>query len=264
MISVHASWFGYEGLPFAECFRMAKQAGFDGVLLWWDDDNGADFRDQPEMARREDLWVENIHAPIDGLKHIWKDTAAGQVVFERYLGCADDCAAYEIPTMVMHVNSGASLWPMSKLGIERFKRIVERAEQKGVNVAVENLRSGDVKRVTVLLEQIDSPRFGFCFDSGHHYAWTPEINLLNRFGHRLMALHLHDNDGSADQHRLPFDGTIDWKTTMAAIAQTGYQNPTTLEVLARKPWYADMPPQEFLNKAYERALKLDQLRNITI
>ena len=271
MISIHASWFGYDGLSMAERIRMVAQAGFAGVMLWWGEDNGPDYRKQPEYARQTGLFVENIHAPLDDSNHIWEDTAAGQAFFELLLRCVDDCAAFEIPTVVLHASkgggsSGAGIPPMSELGLERFRRIADYAEARQVNVAVENLRSkASMERTAYVLEKIDAPRLGFCFDAGHHNARVSkeaQWDLLARFGHRLMALHLHDNDGEDDQHRLPFDGTTDWPATMAAIAATGYQGPTSIEVEANPAWYAGLAPEEFLARAYERAMKLHQLRTI--
>ncbi|MCL1888300.1 MAG: sugar phosphate isomerase/epimerase, partial [Kiritimatiellaeota bacterium] len=112
----------------------------------------------------------------------------------------------------------------------------------------------------------DSPRLGFCFDNGHHNARDPQTaDLFARFGHRLMALHLHDNEGyltgagEEDQHRLPFDGTTDWPARMRAIAATGYNGPTSLEVVHDGDH--EKSPSEFLALAFERAARLEALRN---
>jgi len=256
------NWFGYRQLRHAEGFRLIKRAGFEGVLLWWDAAaGGEDYRRQPEQARRAGLWVENMHTQFDGVHHIWEDNAAGQAVFEYYLRCVDDCAAFEIPTMVMHAHKrGVPMPADTRLGFGRFRRVVDRAERLGVNVAMENQRSADqMALASLLLEGIGSPRFGFCLDSGHHHARAvPEIDMLARFGRRLMALHLHDNDAMDDQHLLPFDGTADWPAQMRAIAAAGYRGPTTLEVV--NEGYSQLAPEEFLALAYERAVKLEQLR----
>jgi len=119
-----------------------------------------------------------------------------------------------------------------------------------------------ITRVAWVLEQIDSSRLGLCFDNGMHHARllrTPEAELLPRFRHRLIALYLSDNHGARGEHLLPFDGTIDWPATMRGIAQAGYRGPTTLEVVNEE--YQDKTPEEFLALAYERAVRLEQLRN---
>ena len=263
MLSIF-NWFGYKELTPAESFRLIKQAGFEGVLLWWDDDFlGPAYRLQPELARREGLYVENIHPNDKNATAIWKDTQKGQAVYEYYLRCVDDCAAFEIPTVVLHpAQTNPVPPPPNARALDRFKRIVDRAEQIGVNVAVENMRGAQaIARVAWVLEQIDSPRLGLCFDNGMHHArllHTPEAELLARLGHRLMSLHLSDNHGMRGEHLLPFDGTVDWPAQMKAIAETGYRGPTTLE--AENGGYQDKPPAEFLALAYERAVQLEALR----
>lgn len=38
MITIY-DWFGYE-LPIKERYQLIKEAGFDGVLLWWSEHLG--------------------------------------------------------------------------------------------------------------------------------------------------------------------------------------------------------------------------------
>jgi len=105
-----------------------------------------------------------------------------------------------------------------------------------------------------------SPRLGMCYDSGHGNAdksGGTGIGMLTRFGHKLMALHLHDNNGINDQHLLPFDGTVDWSAIMRRINDTVYTGPTTLEMGGN---YPDMTAEEFIYTAFERAKKLDAMR----
>ena len=266
MLSIF-SWFGYQELTHAEGFRLIKQAGFDGVLLWWASipEGSEEYRLQPDLARREGLFIENIHANDEHATAIWEDTQEGQTVYEYYLQCIDDCAVFEIPTVVLHpAQTNPVPPPPTALALDRFKRIVDRAQRSGVNVAVENMRGAQaIARVAWVLEQIDSPRLGFCFDNGMYHARllrTPEAELLARFGHRLMALHLSDNHGERGEHLLPFDGTIDWPAQMHAIAGKGYSGPAALEVV--NTGYEEKSPEEFLTLAYERAKKLEELRRI--
>jgi len=270
VLSFHADWFGYK-LPVCKRYKMIRQAGFDAALLWYGDDWGKAFRMKRQYlhARKAGLAIENVHAPFDEVNHIWEDTPDGQHVFEGYLRCAEDCARFGIPAMVMHPNRGRTPPPVSEIGLERFRQLSRRAEQLGVNVAMENLcQAHAIERTAWLLERIDSPRVGLCFDAGHfnaQIAKEPALDLLARFGRRLMALHLHDNDGPVlrdledDQHRLPFDGTTDWPEMMRRIEETGYQGQVTLEVNAREPWYKDVSPEDFLARAYERAKRLEAL-----
>jgi sugar phosphate isomerase/epimerase len=261
MVTIY-DWFGYE-LPIKERYQLIKEAGFDGVLLWWSDGFGrgglgqSDYRNGPGIAREAGLFIENIHTPVQSQDNLWLDNLDGEALTDCYLQCIADCAEFEIPTMVVHLPNEDN--PHNALGLDRIKRITEKAEQLGVNVAMENLRN--LSNVAYVLEQVDSPRIGFCYDCGHHYHYYPGNDLLSRYGSRLMALHLHDDNGSHAQHGLPFDGSIDWETTMKNIAETNYSGATAIEAMN---WdYEDLSAKEFLQEAFERAKRLEVLRSST-
>ena len=84
---------------------------------------------------------------------------------------------------------------------------------------------------------------------------TEALNLVanglaqfERVTDRLIALHLHDNDGAGDQHRIPFTGTIDWDRLAPLIAATGYDKPCmTLEIVIANTGIED--EAEFLRQS---------------
>lgn len=51
------------------------------------------------------------------------------------------------------------------LGLHRMQKIVEKAEQLNVHVALENLHN--FADLSYILEQTDSPHIGFCYDCCH-------------------------------------------------------------------------------------------------
>lgn len=169
--------------------------------------------------------------------------------------CVSDCAEFEIPTMVVHLPDEKYLY--NALGLERIMRIAEKAEKLGINVALENVRN--LSNLNYVLEQVDSKRIGFCYDCCHHHNYNPDGDLLSLYGSRLMSIHLHDNGGSYAQHQLPFDGKIDWLNSMKKISKTNYLGATALEPMN---WdYTDLSAKEFLQKAFDKAKRLDSLRH---
>lgn len=251
------TWFGYR-YPFEEIIRLIKDAGFQSVMTWW----GDDFKEidgpkekKPDIVRDSGLKLENVHFPFDEINAIWEDTVNGQKIFNMFCSYIEDCKIYEIPTAVMHITSGDNPPPYNKLGLDRIKRIIENAEKNGVNIALENLRKPEY--LDYIYNNIESDRLKFCYDSGHENCYTPGIDLLSKYGDKLIALHLHDNDGSNDQHLLPFNGTINWKNTMEKIRKTDYKGPIALEIDAQ---YIDVSKeysaQGYLNEAMRRAKKL--------
>lgn len=246
---------GYD-VPFDTRYRLIKGAGFDCVMLWWSDQfgRGAGYQEDPQLARNAGLHIENIHAPVHEQNCLSRDDLEGESVFHAYLQCVDDCSKYDISKMVVHLPDDA--YPIHGTGMERLEKIICAAEEKGVQIAFENLNN--LKNLALVLGTFQSKNVGYCYDSCHHINYAPDEDLLKLYGDRLMALHLQDNGGKHNQHQLPFDGDIDWADVVKKITVTGYQGAATLEPMN---WdYEDLSIQEFLNLAYQRAKKIDDMR----
>lgn len=258
MITIY-DWFGYD-LPIEKRYQLIKEAGFDGVLLWWSNGFGRDtsgkndYLNGPQLARDAGLYIENIHTPVQQQNDLWLDNLDGEALMNCYIQCIKDCSKYEIPTMVVHLPDDEN--KINTLGLDRMFRITEKAEKHGINVALENLKNfSNVKKI---FKAIDSKRIGFCYDSCHHVNMNQDVDMLKLFGSRLMAVHLHDNGGSRNQHELPFEGNLDWPEIMGKIKNENYDGATALELMN---WgYEDISAEQFLGKAYKRARILEDQR----
>lgn len=246
-------WFGYR-IDNEERFRLIREAGFDNVLLWWGDeytDYVGDKNLLPEMARKAGLDIENIHAPFDKTNRIWTESANAEDIVKRYAQCIIDCSQHNIPTVVIHLTNEDTPPPPSILGLDRIKYLVDLAEQKNVNIALENVRRPEY--LQFIFENVQSSRLGFCYDSGHENCYTKGTDLLSLYGDKLMALHLHDNDGTDDQHRIPGEGIINWDSIVRKIKQTTYSGAASLEVTNEfSELYSSISAQEFLKVANEK------------
>ena len=250
--------FGYK-LSSSELYSAVKQAGFDGITLFWRESFSDAKYAPPLMASNAELYVENIHMPFNvDPNDLWRDSLNGKDITNCFLQWVEDCGRFKIPTLVVHLSYGYDVPNINETGLNRVLRIIDAAEKHNVNIAFENGHTIDA--VDFILKHTDSQRAGFCYDSGHHNCYTPNDDLLSKFGARLLALHLHDNQGyingtqSEDQHLLPYDGIVNWPTIMKKIAGHGYSESISLEVMNRG--YEDLSAEEFLCLAYERANKL--------
>jgi len=106
-----------------------------------------------------------------------------------------------------------------------IRELARVAEESGLVLAIENLTPGELgdhaEEVAWLIEQADSEWVAACFDTGH-------ANLAGDFHHEAEVLlplaattHLHDNDGTADQHRFPGQGNIDWRAFGRLYRESG-------------------------------------------
>ena len=253
------AWFGFP-LPMRTRAAMIRAAGFDSVMLWWGDEytpKNADERKEtlPDLFRRAGLEIENMHMPFAGVNDLWLDERSGEEVFERFAACIEDCRTYGIPKAVMHPTAGYEPPPFSEVGLDRVRRLVGLAETCGVDLAVENMRRPDY--LDRIFAAIGSDRLKFCYDSGHENCFTPGVDVLGRFGEKLVTMHLHDNGGKLDQHMLPFSGTIDWGRVAGQLSRPGYDGPLCFESDASHEKDRSYAAEEYLDEVVKRARKLE-------
>lgn len=133
----------------------------------------------------------------------------------------------------------------------------EWAERIRVRLAVENMAgrpAPDAPDETVYgtrADQIaalaDALDCGICWDFGHaNIAGTDKPSeSLALVGRRLALVHIHDNDGMTDSHRLPGEGTIDWDDAMAGLRAVGYNGFFDMELKT-----SDLPDDRSLRDRY--------------
>ena len=109
-------WFGYNLSP-QHRMRVIKEAGFTGVMLLWADYFDKDYKLFPDYARNAGLIIDNAHAPYLNANHLWEDTIDGQEAYQEIITCLEDCAAYNVSTIVMH--------PENKETNSRYSRAIK-------------------------------------------------------------------------------------------------------------------------------------------
>jgi sugar phosphate isomerase/epimerase len=136
--------------------------------------------------------------------------------------------------LVVHVCKSKGEQPKGQngRGLEVVRDLVKYAEDSGVRIAVENTQGADY--VDYLLENIESPWLGLCYDSSHDFLYSDEPGrLLRRWGGRLLTTHIGDNDGQDDRHWLPWEGSIDWGEVRKSFPVGTYEGCLNLEVFPK-------------------------------
>jgi sugar phosphate isomerase/epimerase len=116
--------------------------------------------------------------------------------------------------------------------IEMWTPLVKEAEKIGVTMALENVFDQGPETLKKLLDTINSPRCGFCLDTGHWLIFSKKDwkEWLEVLGKRLIEVHLHDNNGAEDQHLPPGDGKFDFIGFFHHLRTQGLSPLYTLEV----------------------------------
>ncbi|MCI9166574.1 MAG: sugar phosphate isomerase/epimerase [Dorea sp.] len=107
---------------------------------------------------------------------------------------------------------------------ERFlDSLAPLARELGITICIENLYTSigghlvegpccngrkAAERIDRFNERHRAEVLGFCFDTGHaNLVGIDMEGFIRMLGPRLKVLHIHDNDGIADLHQLPFTFT---------------------------------------------------------
>ncbi len=130
-----------------------------------------------------------------------------------------------------------------------------QARQLGVRIAIEN---GDWPLIHAVLDAYPPDYIGLCYDAGHGNIDGVGLAQLASTKDRLISIHLHDNDGTADQHRLPFTGTVDWARLMLILRASSYTKCISMESAMRHEGMAS--EEEFLAKACAAGRRLAAMR----
>ncbi|MBN2071897.1 MAG: sugar phosphate isomerase/epimerase [Candidatus Krumholzibacteriota bacterium] len=95
---------------------------------------------------------------------------------------------------------------------ERMPEVLEKAEELGVMIALENTWDDRPEILEHLAGLLPGDNVRFCLDTGHvnTFSHLPLKKWWDAIGDRVVVIHLHDNDGSSDDHLLPGNGTFDF------------------------------------------------------
>ena len=206
--------------PIEDRIAAIKSVGFDAVCLDFEAElvgTETSWSNQVRLCEKYGLPIENVHLTGAGMTAVWSDDAAGDGVIDRLITELHDMASLGIRIGVAHVTWGHDR-PAGhcERGLSRYLRAAEAAEKYGVFLALEN--SVYPEYVRYLLDHINSTHVGFCYDSGHENAFTKNENFLSSYADRLLAMHIHDNDGAHDLHAMPFSGTVDWARVVQGLS----------------------------------------------
>lgn len=109
--------------------------------------------------------------------------------------------------------------------------LLEQAAQAGCRMVLENVFEARTETLVTLLDSLDSPLLGHCFDIGHWHLFA-EVSLAEWFaalGPRLSHLHLHDNFGKYDEHLPVGEGRIDFASLFSLVSTLPQQPTMALE-----------------------------------
>ena len=190
------------------------------------------------------------------INSIWEDTELGNSLIDNYKKDLDAMKKNNISLVVMHLTYFDPPG-ISELGLNRIREITNYAKKLNILVAFENTATSE-GYLEYVLDNINDDNVGLCYDVGHNHAHLNDRLNLDLYKNRIFAVHLHDNDSSGDQHKIPFDGTIDWKYNVKKLKENGYNGPITLELIYWRG-YLNINPLEYYKTGYQVGKELQSM-----
>jgi sugar phosphate isomerase/epimerase len=137
---------------------------------------------------------------------------------------------------------------------EFISNILSEAADRSLTLALEN---GPVDiLVQVLTAMASHPGehyLGICIDSGHanmhsDMSTSPTVDVIRPVKDRIIHLHLHDNDGVLDDHRIPGDGVSDWPAVFAEMGGREFAGDIVFELNSPNPGKSAQQARAFVEK----------------
>ena len=201
-------YFGYD-IPPEERIELIKKAGFNCVITScdkkFDAENGS-LSSQIKLFKKYGIRLTGLHLSYNTpeLPCFWEKGRDGDRLLKTALYEIKLAHKYNIKNVVMHLIGTYSLE-----GEKRLLKILDLCSKFDINLAVENIDCPHL--FADIFRNIQHEKLKFCYDSGHNNVFDKNTDYLLNYGDKLVALHLHDNNGKADEHSItPLSGTIDW------------------------------------------------------
>ena len=89
--------------------------------------------------------------------------------------------------------------------------------------------NGKLVPVEDIVSEIESSRFGICFDTGHAHIREGVLPCYEKLKERIVTFHLQDNEGTEDVHLPPGHGTIPWGAFFRRVKESGFSDPLVID-----------------------------------
>lgn len=178
-------------------------------------------------AQAAGITINQMHMPypvyIPGVdealnQYLWNEVAPKSMRVCAFFGC---------PFIVIHGFKLAHYLGSEDAEWEKTERLIHAiapmAKESGITVCIENLYNSmgghmvegpccdvrkAVERIDRINDQYHAQVLGFCLDTGHaNLVGLDFEHVITTLDYRLKVLHIHDNDGAADLHQIPYTFT---------------------------------------------------------
>ncbi len=182
------------------------------------------FKPHKTAAQSENITIHQMHMPYPVFNPQVENSLNEYLMNEVAIKSLLICKFFECSYIVLHgfklvryAGSEEAEWDYTEKFIEK---IAPHLKELKITLCIENLYNsigghliestgGNAKKAAERIDRINdkykSEILGFCFDTGHANLLGLDFEkFITTLGYRLKVLHIHDNDGVHDLHKIPF------------------------------------------------------------
>lgn len=244
-------WYGIKNMPDERTDKIVNN-GFSKVSLHWCDEYKKANGDKHlilKKCKEKGISIIAFHLSFEKADNLWINNLQGRRLYNIYKRSINEAYKNGVKIVVMHLNSDGRVIKKKDLGLKRLEKLLNYARTKDVTIAFENLQKYDA--IDLIEDLLKHPNAGICFDIGHS-------NILpfafEKYFEKIRIVHIHDNNGINDSHKVPYQGTLNWDKTFTFFSKLGKEVVMVLEVQINNT----ENEETFLKDVYKCSLKLKQ------
>lgn len=237
--------FGLKG-----AIDMIAGAGFDAIDFsagfeeyQTDTYNKEYYLEIKKYAESKGVYFNQAHGP-DGSSY--KNPEANKKRYEEVIQTMKHASYVGAETIIIHPCQHLNYYEegnaeiLFEYNMNFYKSLIPYCEEYGIKVAVENMwqypkmishsTCSRPEEFIRYIDELNSPWLVTCLDLGHAVLCREQPDeFIKKLGSRLTNLHVHDVDGTNDNHTLPYFGITDWDKVMVALKAVDYKGDLTYE-----------------------------------
>ncbi|WP_027092299.1 sugar phosphate isomerase/epimerase family protein [Cohnella thermotolerans] len=261
-------WSFGEGKAIADCIRLAKDAGFEGIELALNESGELGLQTTEKEAREIAARLEDAGLDIcglaTGLYWSYSMTSESAAIRDKAMDICKKqlelAAAFGVDAILVIPGAvGVDFIPDSEVvdydkaydrALEAIRKLAPEAEAAGVSIAIENVWNKFLLsplELRAFIDAVGSPSVGSYFDVGNVvHSGYPE-QWIRILGPRIKKVHFKDYRRQAGGLHGFVDllaGDVDYPAVVAALQDVGYDKYVIAEMI---PAYARHTEQIIYN-----------------
>ena len=179
-----------------------------------------------------------LHAPYNELFPCAIDRRARSLAAERYRQAITLAKGYGARKVIIH--GGYNPWIYYPAWyVEQSAAFWQEflADDPGVEIVLENVLEREPGWLADIVRAVDHPSLRLCLDIGHVNAYSDHsiLEWLAQWSPLVSHFHIHNNDGTRDQHAALTEGSIPMAAVLRSARELCSDATFTFELIQAEP-----------------------------